>query len=839
MKKIFLTALILTFSSISIWGADKFKQELQMIDEYLSVKDQIVVSASKWKQKLDEAPVAITVITSDDIKMSGVQSLAEVLRMAPGVYVQETSGGQQDVAIRGMINSPKENGAFAAFSRNILVMIDGRSYFNDIFGGTFWEFIPITVEDIDRIEVVRGPATSLFGANAVTGVINIITKNTSKTKGFSGVTNFGNENHQKHSLRYGNSFKNLTFRISGELTQKNAFDNLSYDHSKQIYEYRYSVLASAGTPNLDYLPPYKKSLDAYRISSFFNYDLEKSGELELQLGFSKGKFNSNGSSGDLFLMGYKNMENNVVRLSYQINNFKFTVSDIYGQLGTEYKKSAVYKEERDGITGDTIWAPDDYAGDQPQNGINWNSLDFELQNVFNFSDKDKLVAGINYRTTKARSDAQYFRATSDNEQNFTAAYFNNEYKILDNLKWILGARYDKYNKPDKSAFSPQSIIYYKPDDNQTLRFIYSQAIRAPFMADVMMDLQFSNGFTQDDKWAPLLKLSPNENINPMKIKSYEIGYSKLIDKKLSIDLNLYHYSTKDIIGYQMSASDSPAAVAEHLWKSTSAAGTLRSVNLDGTFKSNGAELGFNYLLDRHSKIWGNYSYQNSKINDLHSKASPEQLLSIGINKKLKSGWSFAVSANYVSGYTVSLTNVMDHTLYQTLTKAGGDYSLLTNRYTNNIYNSYITTGALAFSQLGGHTIDSAAAGFGLLSAFVNDTEASFLGFSQQNPALITPYRNELLGYYSDTDADKIIAGDTMNAGKAARAGFGAAFVTSSQNISTQSVSSTIFYNIRIAKKIFNDNGEFAVTASLRPDRREYPFGEKTGDKYMASLSYKF
>ncbi len=820
-------------------GADNLDEEFKMLKEYQSVKEMIVISASKRLQTLFDAPVSISVITSEDIQMSGCQSLAEVLRMAPGVYVQETSGGQQDASIRGMINVPKEGGAFAAFSRNILVLIDGRSYFNDVFGGTFWEFIPITFDDIDRIEIARGPAAALYGANAVTGVVNIITKKTGKTKGLFASAGAGNKSRRFHALRYGNSYKNFSFRIGGEITVKDAYDDFSFDHTKQIYEYRYSVLAADGTPNLDYLPPFKKSLDAYRISSFFNYDLKSKGNIELQLGYSDGKFNSTGASGDLFLMGYKNMQNCVGRITYQLNDFKISISDNFGRLGTEYKKSSTYKIETDYITGDTILALDDYA-DSQQNGSAWNSFDIEIQNVFNISDKDKLVAGVNYRTTTARSDAQYFRTNTRNEQNFIAAYINNEYKILDNLNLILGGRYDKYNKPDKSVLSPQTVLLYKPDEDQRIRLIYSQAARAPFIADLMMDLQFSNGFTQDQKWAPLLKLSPNSDLDPMTIKSYEIGYSRIFNKILNLNLNLYHYECDDLIGYQTVVSDSPYAVAKHLTKETSAAGTIRSVNLEGRFKSNGIEAGFDYLIDGRSKIWGSYSYQNSRFNGNSSKASPEQLLSIGLNKNFKkSGWSFSASANYASGYEVSLTNVMDHTLYSTLTQAGNN--LVTERYAgkswSNVYNAYITTGAQAFEQLGGTVLPTANQG---IESLLTPAEASFLGFFKEDPALIGQYKTYLMNLgLPEAAADAQIQSDTIAAGQAARAGFGSAFITSMQNTSSQSVKALMFFNLRIAKRIFNDKGEIAFAASLRPERREYPYGEKTGNKYGISLSYEF
>jgi len=133
-----------------------------------------VTTVSKGPVKLSQTAAAIYVITQEDIRRSGVRSLPEALRLAPGVDVAQIDSVKWAVGIRGFESR---------LSRDILVLIDGRSVYSPLFHGVYWEVQDTLLEDIDRIEVIRGPGGTIWGANAVNGVINIITKNAKDTKG--------------------------------------------------------------------------------------------------------------------------------------------------------------------------------------------------------------------------------------------------------------------------------------------------------------------------------------------------------------------------------------------------------------------------------------------------------------------------------------------------------------------------------------------------------------------------------------------------------------------------------------------------------------------------------
>ncbi|MEQ1544330.1 MAG: TonB-dependent receptor plug domain-containing protein [Methyloglobulus sp.] len=171
------------------------------VEDLLNVK---VTSVAKKAQSLNDAPAAAFVISNDDIKRSGATNIPDALRLAPGLNVARIDANKWAVGSRGF------NGRFA---NKLLVLVDGRSAYTRSFSGVYWENQDVMMEDVDRIEVIRGPGATLWGANAMNGVINIITKHSSETQG--GLLNAGGGTEEQGfgSFRYGTKFgKDTTAR---------------------------------------------------------------------------------------------------------------------------------------------------------------------------------------------------------------------------------------------------------------------------------------------------------------------------------------------------------------------------------------------------------------------------------------------------------------------------------------------------------------------------------------------------------------------------------------------------------------------------------------------------
>jgi iron complex outermembrane recepter protein len=177
------------------------------LEELMNIQ---VTSAARKSQRAEDVPAAIYVITGRDIRESGLMTLPEVLRLAPGVQVAQVSSSKWAVSIRGF-NSP--------FSNKLLVLIDGRSVYSRAFSGVFWDLQEVMVSDIERIEVIRGPGGVAWGANAVNGVISIMTRPATEQQGLDLRLSAGTFARAGMGIRYGGTVGNAAYRVFSQFSK--------------------------------------------------------------------------------------------------------------------------------------------------------------------------------------------------------------------------------------------------------------------------------------------------------------------------------------------------------------------------------------------------------------------------------------------------------------------------------------------------------------------------------------------------------------------------------------------------------------------------------------------
>lgn len=200
-----------TCASVSAYGYTSEARELSELNlEQLS--NIVVTSVSRREQSLGSAAASIYIISNDDIRRSGVRSLPEALRLAPNLQVARTDANQYAISARGF-NNP--------IADRLLVMIDGRTVYSPLYSGVFWDVQDVMLEDVDRIEVISGPGATLWGANAVNGVINVITRRASETQGTL-VALGGGTQQREAEARYGGGFgDDGYFRVYGKTLNRN------------------------------------------------------------------------------------------------------------------------------------------------------------------------------------------------------------------------------------------------------------------------------------------------------------------------------------------------------------------------------------------------------------------------------------------------------------------------------------------------------------------------------------------------------------------------------------------------------------------------------------------
>lgn len=201
-----LLLLITAIGNVSAQQKELSADELKMlsVEDLMNIK---VTLSSRTPQPLTETPSAIQVLSGDDIRRSGATNLPEALRLIPNVQVAQLNANAWIIGVRGFNT---------LFANKLLVMIDGRTVYTPLFGGVIWELQNVLLEDIDRIEVVSGPGGTLWGANAVNGVINIVTKKTNNTQGTYLSATVGNFLRDQFEVRHGGKIgKNTSFKIYG------------------------------------------------------------------------------------------------------------------------------------------------------------------------------------------------------------------------------------------------------------------------------------------------------------------------------------------------------------------------------------------------------------------------------------------------------------------------------------------------------------------------------------------------------------------------------------------------------------------------------------------------
>lgn len=258
-----LAGVLLLYAALAAGAESGAVSERSYLDEM-----PVVLSVSRLAQPLDEAPVAVTVIDRQMIRDSGAWDLSEVMRLVPGMFVAYHAArfysSDSTVAYRGLMTETMSN--------RMQVLVDGRSVYSPLYGGVIWSDIPVALDDIERIEAVRGPDSASYGANSFIGVINIVTRHSAETQGKHLSLSTGRS--RKEALaRYGGGDGNLTYRLTASLRDDEGEDSNITDPTSQIYIWTKNKLDDKSIRLLTYRA---------------DYQADPADTLEFQLGYNGG-----------------------------------------------------------------------------------------------------------------------------------------------------------------------------------------------------------------------------------------------------------------------------------------------------------------------------------------------------------------------------------------------------------------------------------------------------------------------------------------------------------------------------------------------------------------------
>ena len=552
IKRIIILLLLIYSLSPPVTAQEKQVYNNMSLDELLNI--DVVVTASKKPEDLFEAPLSVTIIKREEIERSGATSIPEALRLAPGLVVREITPGNYDIHIRGYDEITKNVYISFSYNTTTLVMIDNRIVYNFFTGGTVWESFPIDINDVQQIEVVRGPASALYGPNAVTGVINIITTHSNK-KGMNVYGNgTGGTNKAKNfntNIGYNwNDKTKLTF--TGNFTERHRFDDLYYDFNQQQYT-ELDNLSMVLNPIKDVntleawtFKDYQEKLGAYydqdlslrklggniylyhRFSEVSTIDVsmgtqssqsQKTGFLNLVTPLSQLESNSyymNARLKQKNLSAQLNINSGHDYSNYKFNSYKFSNIDANLDYYKQYKNFSL----RPGIS---------YKRASYNSPITYNEP-FKL-GMLNYQFKDEPRIASSY-----------------------AVSLLSEWKPISKLRMIGAARLDKVSINKNLSFNYEIASTYRINKDNLIRYAYSRASRSAFIFDTYLNCNIALNFKylNDGNKAPIyvpveFNILGQKDLKYPTITSQEIGWRTKISSNLSLDVEVFYSKVKNLI----------------------------------------------------------------------------------------------------------------------------------------------------------------------------------------------------------------------------------------------------------------------------------------------------
>lgn len=507
-----------------------------------------IVAVSKKAESSFDAPLSSSIITKDEIINSGATTIEEAFRLVPGFIVREETNGNFDIHIRGNDNLPSGNFAFFTENAMSLIMVDGRKVFNNMNGGTFWETLPVSLTDVERIEIIRGASTALYGPNAVNGVVNIITKKAAdKSFSVDGNLMAGNTGTTIGDFAINNSFSEnrLKTRISANYEKRDRFTENYYNWVDGTYGPYTNLIdyMSADPTNPDNNsslepghPTYKNpelAKDRYGINAWLSYKASE----EIDFSLSAGLQNSTAQT--VFMEGSRTPITSREADSYYFN----TIGNIHG-LSVQFSGN--------------FGTQDIYVGSSTSSKYDFSNIDAILEYDWSLGDLT-LRPGISYQHVNYNDSDYLPSADSKNGyingeailSNF-AYYLRGDFKATDKLRLIAALRMDHYNKPDDNYFTYQLIGTYKPNEKNLLRASYSKANRGPVIVDF-----YTNYEEGSPSSGQLVQYLGNDHMNLATSNVLELGYRGQLTKQLQIDLEAFYSVTEDFSTFEPNIISTP------------------------------------------------------------------------------------------------------------------------------------------------------------------------------------------------------------------------------------------------------------------------------------------
>ncbi|MEZ0121536.1 MAG: TonB-dependent receptor plug domain-containing protein [Candidatus Reddybacter sp.] len=589
--------------------------------------EEFISIATGIAQPLSKAPAVASVITAKEIMQIGAMDIDDILETVPGLHVSRNIGYAPIYSFRGIHTTTNPQ---------VLMLINGIPLTNLFHGDRNLAWGGMPVEAISRIEIIRGPGSAIYGADAFAGVINIMTKTSPEVSGTSVGLRYGASNSKNFWLQTGGSVDGLGYMaiIEGRKTDGSS-EKIASD-SQSILDLLSSANASLapGSINLE-----GEALDIRAELTYDKITFHAGSQIRKNSGLGAGIAQALDPSGQVASKRYN------ADLNY--DNYNFTQN-----IGI--KATVSYLQTSQEVDDDFILLPPGSTG-SPFNpfpypdGIIGNPEVYERHyrgdfiSTFRGIDRHELMAGVGYyfgEIYKVKEEKNFgidpatglpifgsplvdvsdtpYAFLNENERENSHIFIQDVWHLADDWELTSGLRFDHYSDFGDTA-NPRIALVWSARHNLTVKALYGEAFRAPSFAET--GEQANPAFLG------------NPNLEPETLKSYELAFNYKPTYDLTLDLNLFQYYWKDIIQF------------------TPDIGGTRTAQNAGEQEGHGIELEASWQVNDYLSVLSNYSWQKSEDeqNNADAANAPEQQFYIRANTSLPGGWNMTLQANRVMG----------------------------------------------------------------------------------------------------------------------------------------------------------------------------------------------
>jgi len=623
--------------------ADSFAQEEETgLEDMFAIftEEQIVVSALKKPRTVLKSPAIMSVITAKQIRQMGFRTLVDVLKIVPGFYISMDETGEREIAVRGVLDNN---------SQKIRVLIDGHSVNDPWRGGAMWNFDDLPVENIKRIEIIRGPGSALYGRNAFLAVVNVITKDTEDIDGFQFTTSGGAFETQNYNMLFGREY--------GDLQVSGFFDYYDTEgFSKKIEQDVIFGDPASKTPGR-------------------SHNSREKTDLNLKLSYNnlyvKGKYMKKRRK-DYIGVGNALNDDSMLKDTYIYSELiyklplgeklEITPKMYYDQ----YSFDPLFERRPDGLVNLLGTYPD---GIQGKTTFKQRTIGFENQVNYKLFEGNELTFGFLYEwmhqhdiksaeftfnpiTSAPLSSPQDFSKdlpfTRKATRHILAFYLQDEWNITDDIDLTVGVRHDRFTRFGGTT-NPRFGLIWRFVEDAHLKLLFATAFRAPNFQELFI--------TNNDQ------REGDPNLDPEKINTYEVGLGYNFTRQLRGNINYFYNRIRDRIILDTASSPDK-------FKNSSGA---RALGVEAELK---ADLGNN------NYAFANYTFQKAEETRERKRLAdvPVHSGNIGINAGF---WKYA-NANLNTLFIGPRPREFDDTRHDLSSYALVNLTLIGKNFINNL-----------------------------------------------------------------------------------------------------------------------------------------------------------